>query len=452
MTFRAGGIFSGLDTNSIIEQLVALERIPIQNLQKKQATIDTQKSLLNEISSALSSLESLLSGMDRSSEILAYTASSSDESVLRASASGSASPGAYSIQVLQRARAEQDRSVAFASADAEVKAGTLQITVGSADPVEVTIEEGMTLSDVAYAINQSGAAVTAAVIDTGSAAYLTVYARDTGYEGSADDALVISESYSGSSGQELSLTQTVQAQNAQVMFDGLLVERRENRLTGVVPGLTLDILDDTGQSTVQVTVSADAATVKGRVQAFVDAYNKVVSLLHSQFVRDADGGVGVLFGDSTLRGLLSRLQLAAGEPVSQAGSDIATLYQIGIKTGSDGTLSVDSAELDEALAEDMTGVAGLFVQESSGLAARFGAVAADYTDVVSGILVQRQEGLDSRRENLSDQIARMEQRVADYEALLVQQFTYLETVISQLKAQQTSLLNWSSQFNTDQNG
>lgn len=452
MTFRAGGIFSGLDTNSIIEQLVALERVPIQNLQKKQQTIDTQKSLIGEISSALSALKSVLSGMDRPSEILAYSAESSNDAVLRASASGSASPGAYSIQVLQRARAEQDRSAAFASADAEVRAGTLEISVDGAAPVAVTIEEGMTLSDVAYAINQSGAGVTAAVIDTGSAAYLTIYARQTGFEGAADDALVITESYTGSSGQELALAQTLQAQNAQVVFDGLVVERRENRLTGVVSGLTLDILDDTGQPTVQVTVSGDRETVKSRVQAFVDAYNKVVSLLHSQFVRDADGGVGVMFGDGTLRGLLSRLQLAAGEPVSQSSSEVATLYQIGIKTGSDGTLSVDGAKLDAALATDMSGVAGLFTQESAGLAARFSSVVSDYTDFVSGILVQRQKGLDSRRENLSDQIARMEQRVADYEKLLVQQFTYLENVISQLKAQQTSLLNWSSQFNANQNG
>ncbi|NMB74015.1 MAG: flagellar filament capping protein FliD [Myxococcales bacterium] len=452
MTFRAGGIFSGLDTNSIIEQLVALERIPIQNLQKKQETINTQKSLLSEISSALTELKTLLSGMDRTSEVLAYTAQSSDESVLRASASGSASPGVYSIQVLQRARAEQDRSVAFASADAEVKAGSIEITVGSADPVTVAIEEGMTLADVAYAINQSGAAVNAAVIDTGSSAYLTIYARDTGYEGVADDALVIAESYTGSTGQELSLTQTVQAQNAQIVFDGLTVERRENRITDVVAGLTLDVLDDTGQPTVEITVLGDTETIKGRVQGFVDAYNKVVSLLHSQFVRDADGGVGVMFGDSTLRSLLSRLQLAAGEPVSQSGSDIATLYQIGLKTGSDGTLSVDAVTLDAALAEDPSGVAGLFAEESTGLADRMSGLVTEFTDVVSGILVERQEGLDTRYENLEDQIARMEQRVEDYEKLLVQQFTYLETVISQLKAQQTSLLNWSSQFSASQNG
>lgn len=452
MTFRAGGIFSGLDTNSIIEQLVALERVPIQNLQKKQQTIDTQKSLLGEISSALSALKSVLSGMDRPSEMLAFTAESSNDSVLRASASGLASPGAYSIQVLQRARAEQDRSAAFTSADAEVKAGTLEISVDGAAPIAVTIEEGMTLSEVAYAINSSGAAVNAAIIETGSAAYLTIYARQTGYQGAADDALVISESYSGSTGQELALAQTVQARNALIQFDGLSVERRENRIAGVVPGLTLDILDDTGQPTIQVTVSGDSETVKGRVQAFVEAYNKVLSLLHSQFVRDADGGVGVMFGDGTLRGLLSRLQLAVGEPVSQNASELATLFQIGIKTSSDGTLSVDEVRLDEALAADMSGVVGLFTQESVGLAARFSSVAADYTDFVSGILVQRQKGLDSRRENLSDQIARMEQRVADYEKLLVQQFTYLETVVSQLKAQQTSLLNWSNQLNANQNG
>ena len=317
-------------------------------------------------------------------------------------ADGEGVAGNHTIQVLQTARAEQDRSAAFASSSDEVKAGTLTIEVQGEDPVEVEIEEGYSLADLAYAINRSGAEVSATVIDTGTDKYLTVYALKSGFEpgSSPDDALVLTESYTGSSGAELGLTQTNQAQNAKMMFDGLSIERRENSISDVIPGITLQLRDDTDQPSVELSVEPNRQGLKDNIKKFVDAYNGVVSLIDSQFKVGVDDSTGILFGDGTLRSLMVRMQSAASEAVNDTGGNFNTLRAIGIKTNSSGSLFIDDSDLDDAMAEDFRGIAPLFTNENTGLFGRMNDLVEEYTDSVDGIFKYRKKGIDERYTNL----------------------------------------------------
>ena len=331
--------------------------------------------------------------------------------------------------------------MAFANDTDEVKAGTLTISVQGEDDVDVTIESGYSLSDLAYAINRSGAKVAATVINTGTEYYLAVYAKDTGYEvgTSADDAVTLTETYSGSTGTELGFTQTVQAQNAKMEFDGLTVERRTNSISDVVPGLTMNIVDSTGQPTVQVSVEPDKDGFKENLQKFVDSYNNVLSMLSSQFKVGADQSTGILFGDGTLRGMMMRLQTTLSDSITGAGGNFSTLGEVGISSSSDGSLTINESDLSDAMDEDFKGIASLFTTADTGIIDRLNSVIEDYTDSVDGIIKQRQDGLDDRYDNLASQIDRMELRIDAYERQLVAQFTALETTISQLKGQQSSL-------------
>lgn len=438
MTFRAGGLMSGMDTNSIIEQLVALERIPIQKLQDRQQTLGKQKNLIGDISAALSDLHAQMQSLDSAGKILAYTASSSDENVLTAKASGDAIAGTHTVHVLQLAGGEQDRSSAFAAENTAVRAGTLTLTTPGQDPVDITINDGDTLGDVAYAINTSGARVSAAVINTGSEYYLTLYSQDSGYVigGQADDAITIQENYTGSSGQDLALSQTIQAKNAQIEFDGLAVERRDNTISDLVSGLTLALLDDSGQPTVTVGIDADSQGLQDNLQSFVDAYNKVMNLVEAQFEYEEGQPVGVLFGDSTLRNLMLDLQTTATSVAGGSGDSFSTLGQIGVSTDSNGKLSIDSSDLADAMASDFKGIASLFTTSGSGLCDQIEQLTDRYTDPIDGFLKMRTDGIDQRYDTLDDQINQMEDRVSAYEEHLIQQFTQLETIMGQLEQQQ----------------
>lgn len=441
MSFRAGGIFSGLDTNSIIEQLLALERVPIQQLEQRQADIGQQQAVVGDIETALGELGSQMESLGSLASLLAFSASTSDASVLQATASGEAVAGSHSVTIQQLARGEQDRTQAFSGSDAEVKAGTLTITVQGQAAVDVTVDAGDTLADVAYKINTSGARVSAAVIDTGSAAYLTLYALDTGHVVGtpAADAVTLQESYTGTTGQELGFTETVQARNALITFDGLSVERRDNTISDVVPGLELTLLSDSGSPTATVTVEPDSQGLQDNLQQFIDSYNRVVTLLQAQLSYSEGQPVPALFGDGTLRNLMMRLQTVISDAVSGTATSFSTLGSVGLELASDGTLSLNQSEFSDAVDQDVQGIAELFLTSTTGVFDRLQGVIDDYTAIGDGLFHYKKQALSDQSNNLADQIDRMQTRLDEYERQLVAQFTYMESVIAQLQSQQGSL-------------
>jgi flagellar hook-associated protein 2 len=446
-TFRAGGLMSGLDTNTIIEQLVRLERIPIQKMEKRQELLSSQRSMFTEIESSLKALQSKMKDFDSKEKILSYNAKSSDEDFMTVEASGEAVAGSHSVQILQTARAEQNRSAAFGNNTDEVTEGTLTITLQGEDPVVVDIEAGYNLDDVAYAINRSGLDVSAAVINTGTEYYLTIYNQETGFEvgSSADDAVTIVENYTGGSGAQLTLSQTVQAQNAQISFDGLSVERRDNAITDVVPGLSLQIGDDTGQPTIEISVEPDTEGVQANLKSFVDAFNKVMSKVSAQFKVGADESTGILFGDGTLRSLMMQLQTVVTESANNSSGGFSMLRDIGIKVSSDGTISINDSDLKDAMDDNFRGISTIFTTETTGMVDRMDSLIEGYTDSIDGVFKQRKDGFDERYDNLSDQIDKMEMRIEAYEKRLVTQFTSMELVIAQLQSQQSYLASALSQ-------
>lgn len=167
------GVFSGLDTGQLVQQLIAIERQPIAALTAKKGSYQAKISTYGSIKSALSSLRSTLTNLD-SDKILSYTASSSDTSILTASALSTASAGTYSLVVSKLATTQKLYSTTFATSNAEVAdlsvntTQKLRIGVGSAAPVDITINStNNTLTKIKDAINAAGAGVTATISDGG---------------------------------------------------------------------------------------------------------------------------------------------------------------------------------------------------------------------------------------------------------------------------------------------
>jgi flagellar hook-associated protein 2 len=166
-----GGLATGIDTTSLISQLMYLERAPERILSAKKKTIQSQVDVFNQITSALSSLKGIAAGMNTVTGFRGMKVSVGDSTVATATASSSALPGLHSVSVTSLARFQRqvsDQGYA-SSANLNFKTGSIAIT-GGATPVTVTITEGKnSLGGIAEAINKSGANVTASVINDGSA-------------------------------------------------------------------------------------------------------------------------------------------------------------------------------------------------------------------------------------------------------------------------------------------
>src|ERR1700733_15092288 len=115
------GLAGGLHTSSIIQELVAAAEAPEQQLQSEQSDLSSKTSIVNQLSSDLSSLGNLASGMSLDSQVQYRTATASDASVSVA-VSGDAAVQTHSVDVQQLATAQVVTSNTY-STDAAGAAG-----------------------------------------------------------------------------------------------------------------------------------------------------------------------------------------------------------------------------------------------------------------------------------------------------------------------------------------
>ncbi len=436
-SYSVSGLASNLDTSSIVDKLVELESAPLTQLKNKQTAMKSQVSILGTIASKMDALKTAMKGLSDDG-VLAVTNASSAVGY-SATPGSDASAGRYSIQTLSLANAAKARSTAFSSSASEVKAGTLSISV-SGTAYSVAIAQGATLADVAETISTSGAPVTASVISDGTQSYLSITNKDTGYTigGDPSNALVITESSTGSSGTALGATITSAATNARVKVDGLTIERKSNEISDAVPGTTLTLKQITSTAE-DLVLASDRDGTAERLNTFITAYNDVLSTVQKQLaVGAATDRESTLAGDSVLRTLQSSIQRLITSEVSATGA-VRTLADLGVKTGRDGTLSLDETVLSRAISADPSAVNNLFSDATSGLGTLASAMVDKFVNSSDGLLTSRTKSLNKRVDQLDDDQARMQLRIDSYRDRLVAQFTAMETVISSLKVTQQFL-------------
>jgi flagellar hook-associated protein 2 len=442
------GLASGLDTNSIIAQLMAIESRPRQQLATQQ-TLDQQlASLLQGFQTQLQSLSSTVDAL-RSPSLFAQsqTVASSDPTKVTASTASGAGVGGYQVGVSQLANAAQ-RTFSFTSPSAD---DTVTI-----DGHAYALTAGGAIGDLVTAINSdANATVYAAATDSGT---LVLSDRQTGNTGTS--FIQVSDT-TGSLVEQTALAK--QGQDAQFTVDGVAGSSSSNTVTNAIAGVTLTLKALTtsgaggGGGTVTVTVGApalNADSVKSALQSFVDAYNSTVDAVRAKLSEKtvpnastlSDKAQGLLFGDEQLTDLLSRMREAIYTPIAGLPSGMSSLADLGISTGSsDGTVSqdalagkltLDATKLDAAIASNPGGVHDLLMGTSgvTGWAQGFQAI-VDGAAAPGGTLDARIAGENAEIADLTSSMSDWDQRLALRQQALQQQFAALESALSQSQSQ-----------------
>ena len=127
-----GGLATGLDSRAIIDALLGVEQVPILRLSQQKSRLSAQDNVYSTLDTRLNDLKSALESMDTSGELASYAATSSDETALGISASGSATQGAYDIDIVALAQAESRATAGFADKDTTVVGtGAFSVMVGT---------------------------------------------------------------------------------------------------------------------------------------------------------------------------------------------------------------------------------------------------------------------------------------------------------------------------------
>ncbi len=437
------GIGSGLDVQSLVTQLVAADRAPLEaRLTRQASSIATSLSAMGSLKGAISTFQSALTPLTTVSQFQAMTSSSADETVFTATTSAGAVPGSYGIEVRQLAQPEQLISAAFTGGAASVVGtGTLQISLGSASFGVTVSGTSPTLADVRDSINSasSNPGVKATLVYGVSGAQLVLTSSATG----AGNAIKVAVSNASGSLAQLSYTGTGDThyteaqlpQDAIVMISGVEHHSASNVVTGAIDGVTLNLKSAKLGTTLNLGISDDQAAVMANVSKLVDAYNTMQGQLASLGKYDAASKTGgPLLGDWLLSG--TRFQLTRGmtDQVSGLNSSYASLAAIGITTGADGTMSVDSTKLQNALTADGGSVARLF-SGPQGIATRLNDTVTKLLDS-GGAIAARDVNLAAGQKDVSDQETALNARMAVVQQRYLKQFNALDTLMSSL--QQTS--------------
>lgn len=419
------GLSSGLDTAALVNSLVAAERAPAEAIASKQSDLNTQKSIVGSLSSALSALGTAVLAMNQASELQPRSVTSSDGRITVAASAGAAAT-VHDVRVSQLARGQITSSREFGSAAAGAAGtGTLSITTaGSTKAISYTASDS--LSAIASRINDAGAGVSASVLFDGTSHRLMVASTATGT--AAAPTFV-------ETGDGLGLSDPanikIEAKDAIAVIDGVEITRGSNVIGDAVAGLTFSLVSQhaVGEQSSQVKVALDGTGLTDKLTKMVSAYNAVNAALHVQL--DYTGtrkGTSTLFGDSTLR----QLQGALGSVMSGDYGDTA-LGDIGITRAKDGSLTLDAAKLTAALAKDPEAVNQVFV--TGGFAEAMTKLTTAYTRAGDGILASKSKALSARFTVLQTQADQINRRADTLKATLEKQFNALETAMSALRSQ-----------------
>lgn len=426
------GIGSGLDVQGIVQQLVQLEQRPI--VRNSERTVELQAALsgYGRLSSAMAEFQSAMQDLSSAEQFRVFSATSSDEEVVKASASSEAARGVFEVDVQRLA--ENHRLVAgtaLPDVDATAVGGpgdTMTIAIGGG-VMEIDLD-GLTLSGVRDAINDAGnnPGVTATIVSDDTGNYLSLTAAEPGSNnfmtvsyGGADPF-----AFEGLNGdRDGSGSFTADDLDAVVVLENrFTVTSNRNSVSDAVTGLTLD-LESVGTSTVRI--DRDTTAVADNVESFVSAYNDVLATIDELRgdVLETDG--------STLAFIESQMRAVLVEPTRAEGAAYSQLFEIGISTARDGTLEVDSDTLNRALEENFNDLATLFSEPDTGYAVRFDALAGDFLSA-SGIFSSREESLGTQIGQLKDRKIELERRVALKEERLFAQFSQLDGLLASLNA------------------
>ncbi|KAI3590815.1 Flagellar cap protein FliD [Cupriavidus sp. U2] len=479
------GIGSGLQLNTLLDQLTTAESAPLTQIQSQQSSFQAKLSAYGTLQSVLSAFQSTASKLGSAATFQAVKASASNTAVMTVATSTSAAAGSYAINVTGLAQSQSLVSVGVAKQDAAVVTGTLPATLtfdfgtvtgydsttGAYNPPGFNATAGSTktvtidssnnsLQGIRDAINKANIGVTASLVNDGSGTpyHLVMTSTNTGAANSMrissssadlqnligfDPAAMNASTATTANG----VRQTVRATDATLTVNGIAVISASNTVKEAAQGVTMT-LSQTG--TTNLTVTSDTDSMKAAVNAFVSGYNNLQAAANQLTAFDTSAGTNSpLTGDSVLRNIQTRLRGLMNTP--QSGGAYTMLSQIGVSFQKDGTMSVNDTKLSAALASNPGGVAQLFGGDGTkgGIGRQIDSTISGFSDT-NGMLKSAQDGINQTLKDLSAQYASEQSRINDTIANYRTQFTALDLAVSQMNqtssylTQQFSAMNGTS--------
>lgn len=488
---RVSGLSSGLDTESIVQSLVALEQLKIDDQTKLITQIEWKSDALRDVNLLLKNFrEKYMSVLSPDTNMLTGKAYSSFETTMldttnavTVQSSYASTAGTMTINnITQLATAAKTEGLSIFNTDTNsfdtalkdldlatpltFDAGEISFSINAET---FTFTEDSTLSDVINTVNASDAGVSMSYSSLKKG--LTILSDETGAASTIEIVNIKGNAFDATSSALGMAEGTYTGQDAMLEIENIAVTRSSNSFT--IDGNTYNLRNTTATS-VSFMVERSVQNTVDKITGFVDAYNELIGGLQEKVDEPAYrtyeplidserenlsetqqekweemAKSGILRNDSNVTGLLATLRTSFYTAVESAGLSPA---EIGLTTGAyanKGKIFINEEVLTKAIQENPAKVESIFVSMSdstdgatkfneSGLINRMSTLFTDYVSNANYNTIANNESSLSRAESrltaLKDSLERNEER---YWA----KYTAMETALATMNSQISSLLS-----------
>jgi flagellar hook-associated protein 2 len=427
-----GSSSSGINVASAVSQAMAAISAPVTQWEAQQATLQGQTSGIDQIQADVDALQTNLSALgDPTGALVSMTATSSDTDVVNASATAGTPSGTHIVVVNNIASTASAYSNSVATSSTALTPGSFTLTMGSGTATTIQIGTGTnTLDELAASINTQNLGVTASVVNDSSGSRLAIVSNNTGSAGGF--------TVTAASGLTFTQPPNGEGQDASLTIDGIPIDSASNTVTGAINGLTLNLVGAAPGGQVTVTVAPDATQVTQAIASFVTAYNTAIGDVNTQYTVSALNQEGPLAGDSTVQILQDSLLSAAG--YSGGGNGVSTLADLGITMNNDGTLSVNSTTLSNAIQNNFSAVQN-FMQgtSSNGFVSFLNTQLNTLTAPGTGAFTVDLQSIGSENTDLQNQINNFQTYLNAQQTLLTAQYNQADITLQEIPEEEAQI-------------
>ena len=475
MAIRSLGAASGLDLESLVTQLVTVERnSKVSRLDTTKKELDSSLSGFGKLKSALTKFKDSVTalGDDKLRARTTLIKQPTDtKTYLEATSSSTAAPGNFDIKVKSLATGSRLEStdLAYGSASDVVSATAGKLTfTADGKSFDVDVTAGMTLDQFRKAVNnaEGNFGVSANIINAGSTTG-TKLVLTSSITGMGNDLRITNDNAALDSISTRANGSTVDgsggigvdiaAGDAEIEVDGISVKSSNNTFTNAIQDTELTVSAVTpDDNNATLTIATDKKAAEDKIKAFMDAYNglltEVNSLTKNRTIGDdgktvvAEGGA--LSSDPMVRSIMSQVTRTLGSGFSSGGDELNNLYALGITFNDQGKMEISSTRafgadsgrerFDNALENNYDKIADLF-GASGGITKSLDKVISQFTDR-DGLLVNKEDSLKSQLKKNSKDREAFERYIVSYEETLRQRYGALDSTLGQLQSTSSYLV------------
>lgn len=432
-----------------LKQIIDAESQPIKTLEARKGRQESKLKLFQDFKGKFQSIDKSLGDLNGFQKFRELKADLGDGSSVASVTidKDKAQPGSYQIQVDTLAQRTSVISNGFENPDEPVLGlGFVVMKLANGDAAEVFVDEAQSsLRGVASLINaEAQSPIQAAVIKDSASEESPWKLILTAKKDGKENAVEFPEFYFMDGSQDFYIDDDHEAQNAVVQLNGFRIEQGSNDLNDFLPGVNLHLKQAKPEQPFTLTISQDTQKISGKLKGLVDKLNDVLQFIVKQNQVDESSDTRSTFaGDSGLQTIEYRLRNLMHEGYYAGQKEngeprLVFLSDLGVEFDKAGSLTFKEEKFQKTLEKSFDQVSEA-VSGQFGFAFQLKEVLNGYTQVGTGLLIQREQALRGQIKEIDRQIDDKTKRLDARQQSLVEKFSRLEASLGNLQRQQQYL-------------